>query len=173
MAMEHLGSPHLDVFYEPEDAARARRRHLEDVVVLIPWIATIDSFQHWLYTHPGHGREDRRENWNAILDRFHHKLDWSGWQGARDSMWQRQGHLFGSPFYYIEYAIAQMGALQIWLQAREDLRRAVANYRRALALGGSRPLPELFQAAEIRFDFSERTLVPLVEAVERELDDYR
>ncbi|MBA2448501.1 MAG: M3 family oligoendopeptidase [Chloroflexi bacterium] len=170
MAMEHLGRPHLDVFYNPEDARRAARKHLEDVVALVPWIAIVDSFQHGLYTHPGHSRDERREAWNRTLDRFYHKLDWTDWDTARDAMWHRQGHLFGSPFYYIEYAIAQMGALQIWLQAREDPERAIRNYRRALALGGSRPLPELFAAAEIRFDFSERTLVPLMEAVEQELE---
>ena len=170
MAMEHLGRPHLGVFYAPEDARRAARKHLEDVIALVPWIAIIDAFQHWLYTHPGHGREERRRAWNAQLDRFYHKLDWSGWEPLRDAMWQRQGHLFGSPFYYIEYAIAQMGALQIWLQAEQDPGRAIANYCRALALGGSRPLPELFEAADIRFDFSESTLVPLMHAVERELE---
>jgi oligoendopeptidase F len=169
MAMEHLGRPHLDVFYSPEDAARAARKHLEDVVALMPWIAIIDSFQHWVYTHPGHSPEARQDAWNDLLARFYHKLDWSGWGLLRDAMWQRQGHLFGSPFYYVEYAIAQMGALQIWLQAREDPKRAIENYRRALALGGSRPLPELFAAADIRFDFSERTLIPLMEAVAGEL----
>ena len=171
MAMEHLGRPHLDVFYRPEDAARAARKHLEDVIALVPWIAIIDAFQHWLYTRPGHSRDERREVWVGLLDRFYHKLDWQGWEAARDATWQRQGHLFGSPFYYIEYAIAQIGALQIWLQAKQDPRRAIENYRRALALGGSRPLPELFAAADIRFDFSERTLVPLMEAVEQELAD--
>ena len=169
MAMEHLGRPHMDVFYGPDDARRAARKHLEDVIALVPWIAIVDAFQHWVYTHPGHGRDERREAWNAVLGRFYHKLDWSGWEQARDAMWQRQGHLFGSPFYYIEYAIAQIGALQIWLQARQHPERAIDNYRRALSLGGSRPLPELFEAAEIRFDFSEQTLVPLMEAVEREL----
>jgi oligoendopeptidase F len=169
MAMEHLGRPHLDVFYAPEEAARAARKHLEDMIALLTWIATIDAFQHWLYTHPGHDREQRRAVWNATLDRFYHKLDWTDWQAARDAMWHRQGHLFGSPFYYIEYGIAQIGALQIWLQACRDPERAIANYRRALALGGSRPLPELFGAAEIAFDFSERTLAPLVEAVAREV----
>ncbi len=169
MAMEHLGRPHLDVFYSAEDADRAARKHLEDVIALLPWIAIVDAFQHWLYTHPGHGREDRRDVWVSLLDRFYHRLDWQGWVPARDVMWQRQGHLFGTPFYYIEYAIAQLGALQIWLQAKQDPKGAIANYRRALGLGGSRPLPELFEAADIRFDFSERTLVPLMDAVEQEL----
>jgi len=169
MAMEHLGRPHLDVFYNEEGAARARRKHLTDVIALIPWIATIDSFQHWLYTRPGHSREERRAAWVETLGRFYHKVDWTGWEPLCDAMWQRQGHLFGSPFYYIEYAIAQMGALQIWLQAKANPGLAIANYRRALSLGGSRPLPELFAAADIHFDFSERTLVPLMEAVEQEL----
>ena len=170
MAMEHLGRPHLDVFYRPDDAARAARKHLEDVVTLMTWIAIIDGFQHWLYTHPSHSREERRDAWMGLLDRFYHKVDWTGHEAARDAMWQRQGHLFGSPFYYVEYAIAQLGALQIWLQARADQGRAVENYRRSLALGGSRPLPELFAAAGIRFDLSAETLVPVMDAVAGELD---
>ena len=170
MAMEHLGRPHLDVFYGPEDTTRAARKHLEDVVTLMTWIATIDGFQHWLYTHPGHGREERRQAWVGLLDRFYHKVDWTGHEAARDAMWQRQGHLFGSPFYYIEYAIAQIGALQIWLQWKDDPERAIGNYKRSLSLGGSRPLPELFEAAEIQFDLSERTLRPLMQAVSNELD---
>ncbi len=170
MAMEQFGRPYLQRFYPPEDAARAGRKHLEAVVNLLTWIATIDAFQHWLYTNPEHDRAQRRLAWNATLARFFHKLDWIGWDAARDAMWHRQGHLFGSPFYYIEYGIALIGALQLWLQACRDEPSAIAGYRRALALGGSRPLPELFAAAGIVFDLSARALGPLVEAVARELD---
>jgi len=169
MSMELLGGQHLEVFYNNADAARARRTHLEEIIRLLPWIATIDSFQHWLYTHPGHTRPQRQEQWLALAERFGSRLDWSGHEAARQSMWQRQGHLFHSPFYYIEYGIAQLGALQVWMSARQDHHRALARYRAALAFGGTRTLPALFQAAGIVFDFSEKTLRPLMNAIDQEL----
>jgi oligoendopeptidase F len=169
MSMELLGSEHLDVFYEPRDLARARRNQIEGVIRFLPWMAIIDSFQHWIYTHPKHAREERRAFWLGLLDRFASKLDWSGWETARESLWQRQTHLFHSPFYYIEYGIAQLGALQLWAQARKNSHAAVEKYRNALALGGTKSLPELFAAAGIKFDFSEKTLRPIIAALEEEL----
>jgi oligoendopeptidase F len=132
-------------------------------------MATIDSFQHWLYTHPGHSAEERTAHWLALLDRFSGDVDWSGYEAIRASSWQKQRHLFQSPFYYIEYGIAQLGALQLWMKSRRDPRQALSNYRAALALGGSKPLPELFSTAGIRFDFSSKTLMPLMEALREEL----
>ncbi|MBE7462475.1 MAG: M3 family oligoendopeptidase [Planctomycetes bacterium] len=169
MAMELLGGPHLEAFYRPEDAARARRTHLEGIINLLPWIATIDAFQHWLYTHPGHKREERKAAWLSTLRRFGGTEDWSGFEAAESHLWHRQGHLFGSPFYYIEYGIAQLGALQVWRNSLSDLKGAIAKYRAALALGRSRPLPELFEAAGATFDFSARTVQPLTEALAAEL----
>ena len=170
MTMELFGAEHLDVFYPPADHARARRVHLQGIVSILPWIAVVDSFQHWLYTHPGHSRDERTAEWLRLMDRFGSQLDWSRFEAARASAWQRQLHLFHVPFYYIEYGIAQLGALQVWLKARENPHQALANYRAALALGGTRPLPELFAAAGIRFDFSQRTLRPLMAAVREELE---
>ncbi len=171
MSMELLGADHMEIFYDnPEDANRARRKQLEKTVRVLPWIATIDSFQHWLYANPGHTRDERRKHWLGLLDRFAAKVDWSGYEHFRANGWQRQHHLFGSPLYYVEYGIAQLGALQMWVKSRHDTRRAIANYRAALKLGGTRPLPELFAAAGIVFDFSERTLGPLMEAVGEELE---
>jgi oligoendopeptidase F len=168
--MEGLGSDHFDVFYDdPALAARAKRSYLEGVIRSFPWIAMIDSFQHWLYTHPGHTRQDRTAEWLRLMDRFYGRQDWSGYEVAKEALWHRQLHLFHLPFYYVEYGIAQLGALQLWMKAREDPRRAISNYRAALALGGTRPLPELFSAAGIRFDFSERTLRPLVNELRMEL----
>ncbi len=169
MAMELFGSEHLDVFYSEADASRARRVHFEGIIHILPWIATIDSFQHWLYTHPGHTRQQRTEHWLSLMDRFGSKVDWSGWEHAREAWWQRQLHLFHVPFYYVEYGIAQLGALQLWMKAKEDPKRALAGYRAGLKLGGTRSLPELFSAAGIHFDFSERTLRPLMDAVAEEL----
>ncbi len=171
MSMELLGAPHLTEFYAPEEAARARRTHLEGIIGLLPWVAIIDAFQHWIYTHPGHGSGERRAQWLSLLDRFGGVEDYGGYEDARAFMWQRQGHLFGSPFYYIEYGIAQLGALQLWLKSKKDRPAAVANYRKALALGGSRPLPELFKAAKIKFDFGPKTVRPLVNALKRELKE--
>ena len=127
----------------------------------MPWIATIDAFQHWLYTHPDHAPEDRRRAWVAIYRRFHPSVDWSGHEDALDYLWHRQLHLFLYPFYYIEYGVAQMGALQIWSRALRSSAGAVAAYRQALALGGSRPLPELFATAGARFGFGEEVMAPL------------
>jgi oligoendopeptidase F len=170
MAMELFGDEHLDLFYNEADHARARRNHLEGIIRLLPWIATIDMFQHWLYTNPGHSREQRAEQWLSLRQRFGSKLiDWSGIEDVQRTNWQQQLHLFHVPFYYVEYGIAQLGALQLWMKAKDDPQRAVSNYRAALALGGTRPLPELFGAAGIRFDFSKQTLNPLMDAISEEL----
>ena len=170
MSMELLGSEHLDVFYNEAEAARAKRKMIEGIIYFFPWMAIIDSFQHWIYTHPTHNREERKKTWLAILDRFSGVVDWTGWEATRESMWQRQGHLFHAPFYYVEYGIAQLGALQLWMKAKDDPHQALANYRAGLALGGTRPLPQLFSAAGIVFDFSQKTLRPLMDALEAELD---
>jgi oligoendopeptidase F len=170
MSMELLGSEHFGVFYNKDDTARAKRKLIEGIIYFFPWMAIIDSFQHWIYTHPTHSRQERKTQWLALLDRFSGVVDWKGWESVRESLWQRQGHLFHAPFYYIEYGIAQLGALQLWMKAKEDPRQALANYRSALALGGTRPLPQLFSAAGIVFDFSQKTLHPLMNALERELE---
>jgi oligoendopeptidase F len=169
MSMELLGAPHLGEFYSAEDAARAVRGHLEGIIGLLPWIAIIDAFQQWIYTHPGHARDERRAAWLALLERFGGVESWAGYEEARACLWHRQGHVVTLPFYYIEYGIAQLGALQLWRKAQKDVGGAVAHYRRALALGGSRPLPELFKAAGLRFDFGPQTVKPLVNAVARVL----
>lgn len=170
MGMEVLSLPHLDVFYpEEEDRRRARREFFEGVVRLLPWIATVDAFQHQLYTHPGHTREERRAWWVEIFRRFQPGVDWSGCEEAEAYLWHRQLHLFLHPFYYVEYGIAQLGALQLWLQSREDFRGAVARYRAALRLGGSRPLRELFQAAGLRFGLGDDVVAPVARALAAQL----
>jgi len=169
MSMELLGGPHLDCFYGREDARRAQRVHLEGIVSILPWIAIVDAFQHWIYTHPGHTRAERRAEWLSLLGRFGGKEDWTGFEDARASMWHRQLHIVLLPFYYIEYGIAQLGALQIWLNSKRDVKQAVSAYRKALALGRSRPLPELFKVAGAEFEFSAKTIKPLAEAVGAEL----
>jgi oligoendopeptidase F len=173
MSMELLGNEFLEEFYSEADANRARRTHLEGIIGILAWIATVDAFQHWIYTHPGHTRAERAAAWLALMDRFGGEVDWSGYEEARAHLWHRQLHIFIHPFYYIEYGIAQLGALQVWRNAKRDPSTALRHYRAALALGGSRPLPELFKAAGIRFDFSSATLQPLMDAVQKELDSLR
>ena len=169
MGMEMLAYEHFDVFYSGSDLVRAKRQQLEGIVAIFPWVATIDAFQHWMYTHPEHTRAERRDRWLALHDRFGGIEQYNGYEEGLARSWQKQLHLFQVPFYYVEYAIAQLGALQIWLNANDDRGQAVRDYRRALPLGGSRPLPELFQAANTRFDFSIDTLGPLMDATQREL----
>ncbi|HEX8324507.1 MAG TPA: M3 family oligoendopeptidase [Tepidisphaeraceae bacterium] len=170
MAMEALSSEHFDLFYDkPENAERAKQSYLEGLIRFFPWMAIVDQFQHWLYTHHDHTRDERKAQWLSLLDRFGGTASWEGYEAARESSWQRQLHLFHVPFYYVEYGIAQLGAMQMWLKAKEDPQRALASYRAALKLGGTRPLPELFGAAGLKFDFTSRTIDPLIRAVHEEL----
>ena len=169
MSMELLTHDFLDEFYTKEDAKRAVREHLEGIVSILAWIATIDAFQHWIYTNPSHSRTERHEKWLELGNRFGSILDWSGFEDWRKVSWQKQLHLFSYPFYYIEYGIAQLGALQIWLQYRENPEQALKNYATAMRLGGSRPLPDLFAAGEMKFDLGRTTVQGLIDAVRDEL----
>ncbi|MCK4658090.1 MAG: M3 family oligoendopeptidase [Phycisphaerae bacterium] len=169
MGMELLAHDHLEVIYEGEDLERARRRQLEGVISVLPWIATVDAFQHWLYTNPEHTPEARRDYWVSLRERFGGSEDYSGYERELACLWQRQIHIFQMPFYYIEYGIAQLGALQLWCNRQKDRHATILAYRNALKLGGSRPLPELFAAAGIKFDFTYDTLKPLMDTVEAEL----
>ncbi|MGY4706508.1 M3 family oligoendopeptidase [Candidatus Bipolaricaulota sp. J31] len=151
MSMELLTHPHWVVFYPGEDLRRAHRQHLEGIVTLLCWIATVDAFQHWIYTHPDHTRTEREETWAALRERFGGTIDWKGYEEVLRAEWHKQLHIFLHPFYYIEYGIAQLGALGLWSVYLEDRDKAVEGYKRALALGGSKPLPELFRAAGLEF----------------------
>ena len=171
MSMELLTMEHWDEFY-PDKALcdRAKREQLEGIVSVLPWIATIDAFQHWLYTNPAHTRDERTAHWNSLLERFGHDVSWENIETSRNKMWQRQGHLFGVPFYYIEYGIAQLGALQLWkISIEQGMDTVIERYKAALSLGGSRPLPELFDAADLTFDFSADTLGELMCLLSNEL----
>tara|TARA_Y100000746_G_scaffold224819_2_gene227793 strand:+ start:824 stop:2506 length:1683 start_codon:yes stop_codon:yes gene_type:complete len=171
MSMELLTHDFLDEFYSSDDANRAVREHLEGIVSILAWIATIDAFQHWIYTNPGHSKEDRHQQWLNLGDRFGSILDWTGFEDWRKVGWQRQLHLFSYPFYYIEYGIAQLGALQLWLQYQKNPQTALDNYAKSMRLGGSRPLPELFEAGEMSFDLGNSTVQGLIDAVRAELDE--
>lgn len=169
MGMELLGNEFLEVFYAPPEANRARRDHLQGIIEILPWIAIVDAFQHWIYSHPGQTRQDRAQAWLALLDRFGGDLDWSGQENVRAHLWHRQLHIFLHPFYYVEYGIAQLGALQVWANFKRNKAQALRQYRKGLALGGSRPLPRLFAAAGCQFDFTAKTVKPLVALVRSEL----
>jgi oligoendopeptidase F len=170
MSMELIGNDFIEEFYSAGDADRARRKCLEGILGFFPWMATVDAFQHWLYTHPGHVRKERTEAWLGIAKRFGGTVDWTGLEPARANLWHRQLHIYQHPFYYVEYGIAQLGALQVWANWRRDRSEALAGYKRGLALGGARPLPELFEAAGCRLDFSAKAVRPLMEIVRRELE---
>ena len=170
MSMELLGNEFIGEFYSAADSTRARRVHLEGVVGVFPWIATVDAFQHWVYTHPEHSRDERRKAWLELMNRFGGGVDWDGYEAARANLWHRQLHIFLHPFYYIEYGIAQLGALQVWANSKRDKAKALDDYKKSLALGGSRPLPELFQAAGCKFEFSAKTIQPLVKMLREELE---
>lgn len=171
MAMELLGGEHINVFYGEEQTKRSNREHLEGIIQVLAWVANIDAFQHWLYEHPNHSPQERCQAWLGFYEQFGGQfIDWTDLNDVRAYLWHRQLHIFEVPFYYIEYGIAQLGALQVWMNARQDPAKALADYRKGLALGGSRPLPELYKTAGIKFDFSAGIIKPLVEAVAEELE---
>jgi oligoendopeptidase F len=171
MSMELVAMDFLTEFYpNPADHARAKRKQLESLVGLLPWIACVDAFQHWIYTHPNHTHDQRNDQWLTITDRLTVRTDWTGHETAHKLSWHRQRHLWSVPLYYVEYGIAQLGALQLWANYLKDPKAAITAYRRALALGGSRPLPELFASAGIRFDFSPSVIAPVMKLVGEELD---
>ncbi len=171
MSMELLGNEFLQEFYAEPEANRARRMHLEGVVNVFPWIAAVDAFQHWIYTHRDHSRAERTAAWVELMQRFGGDVDWGGYERVRANLWHRQLHIFIHAFYYIEYGIAQLGALQVWANSKADKAGSLNAYKSALGLGGSRPLPELFAAAGCKFDFSRRMMAPLVELVRVELNN--
>jgi oligoendopeptidase F len=169
MSMELLGNEFLEEFYPTPQANRARKTHLEGIIGFFPWMATVDAFQHWIYTHANHTRAERKAAYLKLMDRFGGELDWTSYEEARANSWHRQLHIFIHPFYYVEYGIAQLGALQVWANSRRDKAVALMAYKKALALGGSRPLPELFSAAGCRFQFDAATINPLIQLAGSEL----
>ncbi len=166
MSMELLSASQLDVFYDVPQQNRWWREHLEGVVRTLTSVARNDAFQHWIYENPEHTTRQREEKWIELSGRFDSGLiDWTSLETEQASYWQRILHFYEVPFYYIEYGIAQLGALGIWLQSEQNMPKATAAYKNALSLGGSRPLPQLFEAAGLPFDFSEKTIQPLAEKI--------
>lgn len=176
MSMELLAAPYLTAesggFYSPADAARARIEHLEGMILFWPYMAVVDAFQHWVYTHPDEALRpaDCDAAWAGLWDRFMAGIDYSGLDAEKATGWQRKLHIFQIPFYYVDYGLAQLGAVQVWHSALSDQAGAVAAYRRALALGGTRPLPELYAAAGAKFAFDTATVSEAVALIEQTLD---
>lgn len=174
MSMELIGMSNLKPFYgnDREAIERSTIGELEDVIWLFPWVASVDSFQHRLYNFPEHTASDRSDIWTEIMDRYDAGVDYTGLEAVRRNLWQKQLHIFECPFYYIEYGIAQIGALQVWANFKKDPKKAIDDLFRAESLGSSRPVKELFEAANIKFDFSPRTLEPLMQVVWDEISRY-
>jgi oligoendopeptidase F len=173
MAMELFSMENWEIYFKnPEDLKRAKIQQLERVITIFPWIATIDKFQHWVYENPNHDLEQRTENWYRIYNEFSSKtINWSGLDDYQKNIWQKQLHLFEVPFYYIEYGIAQLGAIGMWMQFKKSKELALDHYTQALSLGGTKTLPELYQVAGLKFDFSGSYIKELMDFVEEEIKE--
>lgn len=170
MSMEMFTMDLWDTFYDDQELVRAKREQLETVLQILPWVATVDKFQHWLYTNPTHTREERKSQWNAILDEFSgDTVDWTGYEEARDYSWHKQLHIFEVPFYYIEYGMAQLGALSLWKNFQKDQETTIQSYKEALALGYTVSIPEIYEKAGISFDFSVENIQSLANFIGAEL----
>ena len=172
MSMELISMDQWDVYFDnPEDLKRAKRDQLKDVLKTLPWVAIVDKFQHWIYTHPEHTAEERNASWKEIFERFGANfVDWSEHADAEAYLWQKQLHIFEVPFYYIEYGIAQLGAIAVWKNYKENPEKGLANYLKALKLGYTQTIQEIYSAAGIQFDFSSGYVQELVQFVQSELD---
>jgi oligoendopeptidase F len=178
MSLELLATPYLGKdqggFFTPEELARARAEHLEDILITLSHVASVDAFQSWIYTSgEGRERDARDQAWLRVRSRFERGVDWAGLERERIARWYRQLHIFLYPFYYIEYGIAQIGALQVWENSLRDQADAVRRYRQALALGNTRSLPELYRAAGVEFTFDVKRIGELVALVEEELERWQ
>lgn len=171
MSMEFLSMEYWDVFYQdPDSLLRARRDQIQRPIFLLPWIATVDAFQFWVYDHPNAGIQARRDAFADIYMRLHGKpIDFEGQEDSIGTSWHKQRHIFDLPFYYIEYGIAQLGAIAIWRNYRRDPEKALDQFWKALSMGYTRPIPEIYEAAGIRFDFSADYIQELAEFMAEEL----
>lgn len=171
MSMELLSMEHWDQFFpNSSELKRAKVEQLETILKILPWIATIDKFQHWVYENPTHSVAERQQKWEEITTDFGTGLvDWTGYESYKVRAWQKQLHLFEVPFYYIEYGIAQLGALAIWKNSKTNHQEAIEGYKNALTLGYTRSIPEIYETAGIKFDFSDAYLKEIASFVEGEL----
>jgi len=175
MAMELFSMDHWQAFFDNEaDLKRAKEHQLERTITIFPWIAIIDQFQHWVYEHPQHTVDERTTEWMGILNDFStSSIDYTGLDEFRKIGWQRQLHLFEVPFYYIEYGIAQLGAIGLWMQYKQNPNKALENYMNALSLGGTKTLPDLYKAAGLEFNLTPAYIKTLMEFVKTEMDQLK
>ncbi|WP_316734461.1 M3 family oligoendopeptidase [Pedobacter aquatilis] len=172
MSMELISMDNWDVYFDnAEDLNRAKKEQLADVLKTLPWVAVIDQFQHWIYTNPNHTAADREETFKQIYNRFGAGFaDWTDLEKEFGNVWQKQLHLFEVPFYYIEYAIAQLGAIAVWKNYKENPQTALEQYLAALSLGYTKPMNEIYETAGIKFDFSADYVKELAAFVKEELE---
>jgi oligoendopeptidase F len=165
MSMELITMDEWDQYFQdPKDAKRAKIKHLEDILDTLPWVATIDAFQHWIYENPTHSIEERSAAWDRIFSKFSDSItDWTGIEQVKAKLWQKQLHLFEVPFYYIEYAIAQLGALAVWRNYCQNPSQALNQYLDALSLGYTKPMKEIYATAGISFNFSQAYIAELMD----------
>jgi oligoendopeptidase F len=177
MSMELLAGPHLAEkrggFYTDEDATRARVEHLESVIRFWPYMAVVDAFQHWVYENPAEAKNPSAcdEEWDRLSRKFLPAVDWSGLEEIRKTGWHRKLHIHTVPFYYVEYGLAQLGAVLVWKNSLTNFEKALADYRRALALGGIVPLPALYETAGARLAMDRQALSEAVQLVEETLEE--
>ena len=171
MAMELISMDHWDVFFtDAEELKRAKRYQLRDILKTLPWVAVVDQFQHWIYTNPNHTTAERTEAWKQIFAKFGAGfVDWSDHETALENLWQKQLHIFEVPFYYIEYGIAQLGAIAVWKNYKENPEKGLHDYLEALKLGYTKSMKEIYQTAGISFDFSTAYIQELIDFVKAEL----
>lgn len=172
MSMELISMDQWSVYFDKEeDLIRAKKEQLIDVLKTLPWVAVIDQFQHWIYTNPDHNAADREEAFKQIYQRFGAGFaNWEGYEKQFGNVWQKQLHLFEVPFYYIEYAIAQLGAIAVWKNYKENPQKGLQQYLDALALGYTKPMNEIYETAGIKFDFSAAYINELAGFVKEELE---
>jgi len=172
MSMELMSMEHWDVFFKSEDELkRAKKQQLESVMDALPWIAAIDKFQHWIYLNPKHSAEERYAEWMNIMKDFGSSvIDFSGLESNLKRRWQVQLHLYEVPFYYIEYGFAQLGAIAVWRNYKLNPKQAVEDYKKALALGYTKSIPEIYKAAGVKFDFSPAYIKELMDFVKAEYE---
>ncbi|MEA5427083.1 M3 family oligoendopeptidase [Arcicella lustrica] len=171
MSMELISMDFWNVYFDnEEELKRAKIQHLEDILSTLPWVATVDKFQHWIYENPTHTVEERTTAWVSIYEKFADSVtDWSGLENYKFWMWHRQLHIFELPFYYIEYGIAQLGAIGVWKNYKENPQKGLEGYLNALKLGYTKPMKEIYAAANIPFDFSKEHIASLMNFVQAEL----
>ncbi|HLG03825.1 MAG TPA: M3 family oligoendopeptidase [Bacteroidia bacterium] len=171
MSMELISMEHWHIFYpDADDLNRAKKEQLEKVLSTLPWVANVDAFQHWLYENAEHSHQERAVAWEHFIGRFDSPADWSGFEEVRRHFWQKQLHIFEMPFYYIEYGMAQLGAIAMWRNYRKDPEGTLDAYEAALKLGYTKPIGEIYKTAGIRFDFSREYVRELVQFVKVELE---